>query len=163
MRSRAVGMPKPSQLAAARLGDHPFPHRQWSEQPCLQIVPKPRQELLLRGEDRLRPKPVDPRRPFPPVAPDPSPRHDEDRRVTHEVEQVIEPAIRIIDRPLMQLDLDPQYLRLGQLPVRPQHVGIHRRSPTLQSLDCELAAALRHVTGFPGLGLLRRLRHIPGR
>src|SRR5215217_7634262 len=64
---------KPSQLGAARLGDHPFSHREWSEQPCLQIVPKLRQELFLRGEDRLRPKPVDPRRPFPPVAPDPSP------------------------------------------------------------------------------------------
>jgi len=32
-----------------------------------------------------------------------------------------------------------------------------------QSLRCELAAALRHVTGFPGLGLLRRLRHAPAR
>ena len=118
-------------LAAARLGDHPFPHRKRSELPRLQICSKPRQELLLRGQDRLRPQPVDPRRPLPPVAPDPRPRHNEDGRVTHEVEQVIEPAIRIIDRPLMQLDLDPQYLRLGQLPVRPQHVGIHRRSPTL--------------------------------
>jgi hypothetical protein len=122
---------KPSQLGAARLGDHPFSHRKSSEPPSLQIVPKLRQELLLRGEDRLRPKPVDPRRPLPPVAPDPSPRHDEDRRVTHEVEQVIEPTIRIIDRPSMQLDLDPQYLGLGQLKIRPQHVGIHRRSPTL--------------------------------
>jgi len=30
-----------------------------------------------------------------------------------------------------------------------------------QSLRCELAAALRHVTGFPGLRLLQRLRHAP--
>src|SRR3954449_1737393 len=29
---------------------------------------------------------------------------------------------------------------------------------TFQCLHCELAAALGHVTGFPGLGLLRRLR-----
>src|SRR3954468_21711126 len=29
---------------------------------------------------------------------------------------------------------------------------------TFQFLHCELAAALGHVTGFPGLGLLRRLR-----
>src|SRR3954454_22749935 len=29
---------------------------------------------------------------------------------------------------------------------------------TFQLLHCELAAALGHVTGFPGLGLLRRLR-----
>jgi hypothetical protein len=71
--------------------------------PSFQILPKLRQEPLLRGEDRLWPKPVDPRRPFPPVALDPRPRHDEDGRVTYEVEQVVEPAIRIIDRPLMQL------------------------------------------------------------
>src|SRR4051795_13404451 len=29
---------------------------------------------------------------------------------------------------------------------------------TFQFLHCELAAALGHVTGFPGFGLLRRLR-----
>src|SRR5215217_7467612 len=122
---------QPSQLAATRLGDHPFPHRKWSEPPRFEIISQLRKKLLLGGQDRLWPKPADPRRPLPPVAPDPRPRHNEDRRVTHEVEQVIEPAIRIIDRPLMQLDLDPQYLRLGQFPIRPQHVGIHRRSPTL--------------------------------
>ncbi len=33
--------------------------------------------------------------------------------------------------------------------------------PPFQSHRYELAAALRHVTGFPGLGLLRRLRHVP--
>jgi hypothetical protein len=33
--------------------------------------------------------------------------------------------------------------------------------PPFHSLRCELAAALRHVAGFPGLGLLRRLRHVP--
>jgi site-specific DNA recombinase len=98
---------QPSQLGAARLRDHPFPHREWSELPSFQILPKLRQEPLLRGEDRLRPKPVDPRRPLPSIAPDPRPRHNEDGRVTHEVEQVVEPAIRIIDRPLMQLGLDP--------------------------------------------------------
>ena len=56
---------QPSQLAAARLGDHRSRTRKRSEQPSLQIVPKLRQELLLRGEDRLRPKPVDPRRLLP--------------------------------------------------------------------------------------------------
>src|SRR5664279_1644171 len=33
--------------------------------------------------------------------------------------------------------------------------------PPFQSHRYELAAALRHVTGFPGLALLRRLRHVP--
>ncbi len=85
------------QLAAARLGNHPFPHRKRTELPRLQIMPKPWQELLLRGEDRLWAEPVDPRRSLPPVAPDPRKRRNEDGRAIDEVEQVVEPAIRIID------------------------------------------------------------------
>src|SRR3954449_12121522 len=40
-------------------------------------------------------------------------------------------AFGLCDRPLVQLGLDPQYPRPGPLGVRPQHVGIHQRSPTL--------------------------------
>jgi hypothetical protein len=50
---------------------------------------------------------------LPSVAPDPDPRHNEDGRVTDKVEQIIDPATGIIGRPLAQLGLDPQYLRLG--------------------------------------------------
>ena len=51
--------------------------------------------------------------------------------------------------------------------VRPHSRSGHSTSvftddlPPFRSRCCELAAALRHVTGFPGLGLLRRLRHAP--
>ena len=121
---------QPPALATAGFRDHPFPHGQREELPGLEICSQPRQEPLLGREHSIGPKPVYPCRPLPLVAPDPRPRHHEDGRVTHEVEQVIEPAIRIIDRPLVQFGLDPQYLRLGPLTLRPQHVGIHRRSPT---------------------------------
>ncbi len=58
----------------------------------------------------------------------------------------------------MQLGLDSQYPRLGQLGRRPRCVGIHRRPPAIPIPPCELAAPLRHVDGFPVLGLLRGLR-----
>ena len=107
---------QPSQFGAARLRDHPFPHGKRSELPRLQVGA----EAVARI---LPPRPgltaAAARRPPPPaslVAPDPRPRYGEDGRVTHEVEQVVEPAIKIIDRPLVQLGLDPQYLRLWPIP-----------------------------------------------
>src|SRR5215208_6487524 len=36
---------QPSQLAAARLGDHPFPHRKWSEPPRFEIISQLRKKL----------------------------------------------------------------------------------------------------------------------
>jgi len=39
----------------------------------------------------------------------PAPRHYEERRVINEVEQIIEPAVRIGDRPLVQLGLHRMY------------------------------------------------------
>jgi len=157
--------------AAAGLGNHPFPHRQRSELPGLEIISQPRQEPLLGGEHSVGPQPVHPRRPLPSVAPDPRPRHHEDGRVTHEVEQVIEPAIRIIDRPLVQLGLDPQYLRLGPFTLRPQHVGIHQRSPTLpipllrtrcRPSPCDRLSRPRTTTTAPPRpGLLGRRRIDP--
>ena len=50
-------------------------------------------------------------------------------RVTDEVEQVIEPTIRVVGRPLVQLGLDLQYPRLGLIEARPRCVGVHRRPP----------------------------------
>src|SRR5215213_11810955 len=76
---------QPSQLAAARLGDHPFPHRKWSEPPRFEIISQLRKKLLLGGQDRLWPSPSTPADRFPLL---PLTRchatHNEDRRVTHE-------------------------------------------------------------------------------
>src|SRR5262249_38385148 len=96
-----------------------------------EIVSQPWQEPLVGREHSVGSNPVHPCRPSPSIPPDPRPGHHQDGRVTDEVKQVVKPAIRIIDRPLVQLGLDPQYLGLGPLTLRPQHVGIHRRSPTL--------------------------------
>ena len=65
------------------------------------------------------------------VAPHPVPRHNEERRVIDEVVQVIEPAARIADRPLVQLRLHRVYPWLGLVEVGPRRADIHRRPPSL--------------------------------
>jgi hypothetical protein len=110
------------------------------------------------GRDVVGGTPIHPGRASPSVAPDPRPGVHQDRRVIDEVVQIIKPTVRIVGRPLMQLGLDSQYPRLGQLSRRPRSVGIHRRPPAIPQPPCELAAPLRHVDGFPALGLLRGLR-----
>jgi len=53
------------------------------------------------------PQAVDARRVRAPVARDPVKRHDQRRRIMHEVEQIIEPAARISRRPTVKLGLHP--------------------------------------------------------
>lgn len=51
-----------------------------------------------------------------------------------EVVEVVEPAVGIIDRPLVQLGLHPSYPHDGRLRVGPpQFTGIHQRLRPLQS------------------------------
>jgi hypothetical protein len=86
-------------------------------------------------------------------------------------EQGVEPAARIGRRPTVKLGLHLRY--------PPPRTHRHRvdevvlgwgvtircrvfRHYSLRSL-LETTAVLRHVTGSPGLGLLRRLRPVPGR
>ena len=49
--------------------------------------------------------------------------------IADEVEQVTEPTIGAVGRPLVQLGLDPQYPGLGFFERRPWCVGVHRRPP----------------------------------
>ena len=105
------------------LGDHPFTHRQRPERPvlhrCAQIVQEPRDTDALDGRRRSdRP----PRRVRAPVARDPVERHDQRRRVVHEIEQVIEPAARIGRRPTVQFGLHLRYP-----PERPSPCSGRRR------------------------------------
>ena len=62
-----------------------------------------------------------------------------------------------IPRPTVKLGLDPQYPPLRHDEAC-QVVGIHRRNLLAFQSFPLTAAALRHVRGFPALGLLRRLR-----
>lgn len=72
--------------------------------------------------------------------------------------EVRNPPVLIDFCPPVQLALDPEYPLLGHLGPRPRRDAIQRRPPRLPDERCKSAALLRQVTGFPGLGLLRRLR-----
>jgi hypothetical protein len=60
------------------------------------------------------------------VALHPLPGVNQHSGVIHEAVEIIEPAIRIIDSPLVQLGLDLQYPRPSRIGVWPWIVGIHR-------------------------------------
>ena len=100
-----------------------------------------------------------------PVARDPAERHDQRRRVVHEVEQVIEPAARIGRRPTVKLGLHLRYPRpRPDGSVQPERRHSAARLSALQPPSLlDTAAALPHVPGFPRLGVLRRLRPVPDR
>ncbi|GAA3476260.1 hypothetical protein GCM10018966_007870 [Streptomyces yanii] len=51
------------------------------------------------------------------------------------VVEIIEPAVGIIDRPLVQLGLHPSYPQPGPIGVGPQITGIHQRLRPLQFLN----------------------------
>ncbi len=63
------------------------------------------------------------------VSPDTVPRHQQEGGIGHEVEQVVEPAMRIIGSPTVQLGLDLQYPAFGLHQGPFQLVDIHRRQP----------------------------------
>ena len=76
------------------------------------------------------------------------------------VEQVTEPAGGIFSRPAVQLDLHLPYREVSRVCTRPRHdTGIHRRifGHYILSLTDTLPPFPR-CTGFPRLGVLRRLR-----
>src|SRR5690606_31406630 len=61
------------------------------------------------------------------VGSDPVPCHDKERRITDEVEQVIEPATLVIASPTVQLGLNLQYPRLCLIEARPRRARVHER------------------------------------
>ncbi len=92
-----------------------------------------------------------------PCCPHPVPRHDEESRVTNEVEQIIEPAARIATAQRCSFRC---ILRTRSHATSGSGHGAPVFTSGLHSMigDCEHAGPLRHVTGFPDLGLLRILR-----
>src|ERR1044072_2204443 len=75
--------------------------------------------------------------------------------------EVREPPVLIVFCLLVKLARDPECPLLGHSGPRPRRDAIQRRPPRLPDGRCKSAALLRHATGFPGLGLLRRLRPTP--
>ena len=77
----------------------------------------------------------------------------------NEVEHIIKPAVRIADRPVVQFALHVSYPHWP--PQQGPAMTVHRYSSATSDHDLLLrqsAGALRHVRGFPPLGLLRPLR-----
>src|SRR3954464_15524188 len=72
--------------------------------------------------------------------------------------EVLKPPVLIITCPPVQLALDPEYPRLRPLGLGPRRDAIQPPPPRPPDHRCRSAASLRHAAGFPGLGLLRRLR-----
>ncbi len=97
----------------SRLGNQPFPHRQRPERAVLeggpQVLQKPGHAHLLLDPGGGHAVHAGGVRAL--VARDPVERHDQRRRVVHEVEQVIKPAARIGRRPPVKLGLHPRYPR----------------------------------------------------
>lgn len=85
------------------------------------------------------------------VTPHPIPRHQQKRRIGHQIEQVVKPAIKIITSPTVQLGLDSQYPNLGAHQRQLRLVGIHQRNLlAFRYPHCRLASPLRPASGFPG-------------
>ena len=62
------------------------------------------------------------------VVPHPIPGHQEEPGIGDKIEQIVEPAIRLITSPAVQPGLDLQYPDLGPCQGRFQLVGIHQRN-----------------------------------
>ena len=94
--------------------------------------------------------------------PHPIPRHKQKRGIGDKIEHIVEPAMRIISGPTVQLRLDLQYPAASHLGDRLQLVGIHQRLPVFQHSTTDLLAPFAMCHGSPGLGLLRGLRPTHG-
>src|SRR6266545_2108792 len=154
--------PEPARLAAA-LGDPPLLDRYRPEAPGAKLLTQLLQEPLdaqhpLDMGGRL---PVHASRARPSIPPHPAPGHQQRRPVTDEVVEVRKPPRLIVARPPVQLALDPEYPLRRLIRRRPRRAAIQRRPPRLPDGRRKPAVSLRHVPGFPRLGLLRRLRPRP--
>ena len=77
-----------------------------------------------------------------------------------QVPQIAEPALGIVRCPHVQLALVVEYPLLRLIDAGQRRAGVHRRPPPIQPCRV-LTGPLRHVAGFPDLGLIRVLRHAP--
>jgi hypothetical protein len=152
--------PQATALGRARFRDQPLPRGQRLEAAVLQCRPQPVKELpdAQPRLDRGGGVPVHPGGLRTLVAPHPVPRDKQERRVGHEVEQVVEPAMRIINSPTVQLGLNLQYPVLRRKSGGLQLAGIHRRPPGIPASSlltcwppspCARLSRARTTTGPP--------------
>src|SRR4029077_20933400 len=158
--------PQASAPGRARFRDQPLPRRQRAETAVLQRGPQRAEELpdTPRLDGYRRPA-VHPGSPRALVAPHPNPADQKEGGISDEVEQVTEPAMRIIAGPAVQLGLDLQYPALRQVigVLKIRITGIHRRDSWHSSiLPASLAGLLRHARASRAPGLLRGLRPARG-
>ena len=102
---------------AARLGYRPAPHRQWPEGTGFEILPQFGEESF-HAPYRLDVTgclPVHSGGACSLVAPHPIPGHQEESGIGDKIEQIVEPAMRLITSPAVQLGLDLQYPDLGRV------------------------------------------------
>ena len=138
----AATMPPPSESPAGaacrpRFGDHPFPHRQRTESARPATDPaarrgSPRTPMRSRTNDGG--PAVDSGRACALVARHPFPRHQQKAGIGDEVEQIIEPAVRIVARPTVQLGLHLQYPLPGPQRAQQWFTRIHQRPPGIPAL-----------------------------
>src|SRR5450756_905070 len=151
----SVGSGRDAQAAelAVRLGDHRLPHPDRAEPAGREIISQRAKELPGGGPDGPRSDAIDPGRACALVDPDPVPRHDEERRVSDEVVEIIEPAAGISSRPSMQLRLHPEYPLLGLIEVGPRRADIHQRPPR-SALMLRTRLSLIHISEPTRLGMI---------
>ena len=94
VRSAAVGMPSRRSFPLA-LGIIFSRTGCGENRPSLEVISQPAEQLPGTEDDGARSHSIDTGRACPLVAPDPTPRHDEERRVIDEVVEVIETTIRV--------------------------------------------------------------------
>src|SRR5215203_5245619 len=142
---------------AARFGDRLLPHPTRNEPAGFEIVSQPAEQFPDTEHDGAGCHSIDAGGSCARVAPHPTPRHNEERRVIHEVEQVIEATVRIGRRPLVQLRLHREYPQLGHHRVGPRRAGVHRRPPRAALMlrthwtpsPCARLSRARTTTGPP--------------
>jgi hypothetical protein len=112
----------------ARLEDCPSPNRERPEGASFEIGPQFREETFnaAHGLDIAGSLAVHPGRACAPVTPHPIPPDQQEGRIGDEIEQIIEPAMRIIFGPTVQFGLDLQYPSLRPHGGGLQIIGIHR-------------------------------------
>ncbi len=158
------GNPQPPHLPRpTRLGNLLLPHRKRPKRTRLetgaQVVQEPgdTERLLDVGGAQA----VHARSTGSPVARDPVERRDQRRRVVHEVEQIIEPTAAIGRRPTVKFGLHLRYpLTRPRRGLVQQSTAIRRRvfrHCSLLPFSIPLPP-FPMCTGFPRLGVLRRLR-----